>query len=303
MPKAPGPAWSTPVACPRQAARYNERLNLRLCACGAGSATGLAVEYVMERRRKRKVSEAVLVTCSLYLLSLPSSTPWWVAIIGIAFGVFIGKEVFGGFGRNIFNPAVTGRLFVYICFPNLMQTGYLQPGMFGLGADVITGATPLDLLRQGGTVDLIPALLGFKPGAMGEASIVLIAAAAVFLIATKTANWRIILATLSSAAALGTGLYLVGVSRALPPLIQLLCGSLVFVAVFYATDPVSAPKRAGAQWLYGVLIGSAAILIRTFSLFPEGTSFAIFLGNTFASMLDSFFGKKKPLKPAEKAEA
>ncbi len=266
-------------------------------------AVGIGVEYVMEARKKRKVSEAVLVTCSLYLLSLPSNTPWWVAIIGIAFGVFIGKEIYGGFGRNIFNPAITGRLFVYICFPNLMQTGYLQPGLFGLGADAITGATPLDLLRQGGTVDLLPALLGFKPGAMGEGAIVLIVAAAVFLIATKTANWRIILATLVSAAALGTVLYSFGVPQALPPLAGILTGSIVFVAVFYATDPVSAPKKPGAQWLYGLLIGSTAVLVRTFSLFPEGTSFGIFLGNTFASLLDSFFGRKKARPSPTKAAA
>ena len=248
---------------------------------------GISIEYFFEKSRKKKVSEAVLVTCSLFLLSLPSQTPWWIAIVGIVFSVLIGKEIYGGFGRNIFNPAISGRLFIYITFPNQMQSGFLTPGGFGLNADAITTATPLGLLRQGESIDYLMYLLGFRPGSMGESSILLIIVAAVYLIATKTASWRIILSTLSSAVLLAFSLSLFGVAQALPPLASLLSGSILFVTVFYATDPVSAPKKKGAQWFYGVIIGSTAILIRTFSLFPEGTSFGILLGNTFASLLDN----------------
>ena len=247
---------------------------------------GIGAEYIFEKSRNKKVSEAVLVSCSLYLLSLPAHTPLWIAVIGIVFGIFMGKEIYGGFGRNIFNPALSGRLFVYLTFPNQLQVGYLEPGGFGIGADVITSATPLKLLRQGESIDMLMTFLGFRPGAMGESSIVLILIAAVYLMATKTANWRIILSTFASGAILTAALSLAGVSKALPPLGAMTSGSFLFVAVFYATDPVSAAKKKGAQWLYGTVIGTVSVLVRTFSLFPEGTSFGVFIANTFASLLD-----------------
>ena len=262
-------------------------------------ATGGAVEYLFERGRGKKVSEAVLVTCSLFLLALPPRTPVWIAIIGIAFGVTFGKEVFGGFGRNIFNPAITGRLFAYITFPNYMQAAYQTPGRFGLAAaDGLSTATPLGVLRGGGDVDVLQLLLGFRTGALGESAILLILAAGVYLIVTNTAGWRIILSTLAGGAALHFGLDLLEVPRALPALPGMMSGSLIMVAVFYATDPVSAPKKKGAQYLYGVLLGSVSVVIRTFSLFPEGTSFAILVANTFASLLDELVGGRGTRKKA-----
>ena len=257
---------------------------------------GVASEYVFERYRKKKVSEAVLVTCSLFLLSIPAHTPWWIAVLGILFSVTIGKAVFGGFGRNIFNPAITGRLFIYISFPNQLQSGYLTVGNFGIGADAITSATQLGLIRTGESIDLFRAFIGLRVGAMGESSILLIILAAIFLMATKTANWRIILSTITSAVGLTLVFYLAGFDRALPFLPAILSGSIVFTSVFIVTDPVSAPKKKGSQWVYGFLIGSTAVLIRTFSLFPEGTSFAVLLGNTFASLIDELFTRKPQAK-------
>ncbi len=262
-------------------------------------AVGIGIEYLFEKSRKKKVSEAVLVTCSLYLLGLPAQTPWWIAIIGITFAVFIAKEIYGGFGRNIFNPAISGRLFVYITFPNQLQGGFLEPGSFGIGADALTTATPLAMLRQGEPIDYLMTFLGFRSGSMGESSIVLILIAAIYLIATKTANWRQILTTLLSAAALTLALHLFGVEKTLPP-VSLIAGSLFFVAVFYSTDPVSAPKQKASLWLYGIIVGSTTVLVRTFSLFPEGTSFGILLANTFASLLDNLVLKSKARGTEEK---
>ncbi len=256
---------------------------------------GVGLEYIFESRRGKKVSEAVFVTCSLFLLSLPPQTPWWVALVGIAFGVVFAKEVYGGFGRNVFNPAVSARLFIYITFPSFLQTGYLIPGRFGFAAaDAVTTATPLDLIRAGEHVDLLQMLLGFRAGAMGESSIILIVLAAVYLIATKTANWRIIATEIAGAAAFAFAIDLLGVQRALPALPSLVTGSVVMVGVFYATDPVTAPKKPAAQYIYGVLIGMIAMVIQNFSLFPVGTSFAIIIGNTFASLIDELVGRKKP---------
>jgi Na+-transporting NADH:ubiquinone oxidoreductase subunit B len=252
---------------------------------------GFICEAIFELRKKKKVSEAVFVTCSLYVLSLPPDIPWWIALIGIVFAVVIGKEVFGGFGRNIFNPAICGRLFVYITFPGFMTGGWLSGGNFGL--DSVTAATPLTALHNDEAVDLLSLLLGLQPGAMGESMLILILLAAIFLIITKTASWIIILSTLCSATLLTLCLDITGVPNALPSLPALMSGSLLFVTVFMATDPVSAPKQKLPQVVYGMVIGCVSILVRTFSLFAEGTSFGILVGNMFAPLLDEILGRKK----------
>jgi len=254
-------------------------------------AGGIFSEYMMERRQKKKVSEAVLVTCMLFTLSLPPLTPWWIALIGILFGVIIGKEAYGGFGRNVFNPAIVGRLFVYIAFPGEMTARFLVPG--GFGSNAITSATPLSILREGETLSIWNTFIGNRAGAMGEGPILLILLAAIYLMYTKTASWRIILSTLASSFALILALDIFGVARALPVFHSFISGSILFVMVFMATDPVSAPKKPQAQWLYGMIIGVSSVLVRTFSLFPEGTSFGVLIGNTFASLIDLKFSKPK----------
>jgi len=243
------------------------------------------------RDKKVQVTEANLVTALLYTLSLPPDVPIWVALIGIVFAIVIVKEAFGGFGRNVFNPAISGRLLIYITFPNLMTKTFLTPGNFGI--DAVSSATALDQLRTGAPVDPVSLLTGIRPGSFGESALLLIVAAAIFLAVTKTANFRIIISTLAGAAILTLPLWLSGMKGAYLPVEALLSGSLIFVAVFYATDPVSAPKKHRAQWVYGILIGVAAVLIRQFSLFSEGTSFAVLLGNTFAPLLDETLGEKK----------
>lgn len=252
---------------------------------------GFICEAVFELRKKKKVSEALFVTCGLYVLSLPPDVPWWIALIGIVFALVIGKEVFGGFGRNPFNPAICGRLFVYITFPAFMTTGWLAGSNFGL--DAMTAATPLAALRAGDAVNLLSLFTGFRPGAMGESPIFLILLAGIFLMSTKTASWIIILSTFGSAALLTFCLDFFGVPNALNTIPALFSGSLLFITVFMATDPVSAPKKPVSQVIYGIIIGAVSILVRTFSLFAEGTSFGVLVGNTFAPLLDELLGKKK----------
>lgn len=253
---------------------------------------GIITEFIFEKIKKKPVSEAVLVTCSLYVLSLPPDLPWWVALIGIVFAVVMGKEVFGGFGRNPFNPAIAGRLFVYITFPNYMTGGWLATGAFGV--DAVSAATPLATLRQGGALNFLDLLLGFRPGAMGESCIVLIVLAGLYLMITRTASWIIIVSALGSAALLTFIFDIAGISQGLDTIPALASGSLFFVVIFMATDPVSAPKKPLAKFLYGIIIGSVTVLIRTFStIFSEGTSFAVMIGNTFASLLDEIAGKLK----------
>ena len=231
---------------------------------------GILTEYLFMKSRGKKVSEAVLVTCLLYALSMPPMVPLWIAAIGIIFGVLFGKNIFGGFGRNIFNPAITGRLFVYITFPSYMTNAWKAPGNFGMKAvDAFSSATPLDIMRNGSIPKLESLLTGIRSGSLGESAILLIVLAAIYLIYTKTASWRIILSSFLSFTVLSSALFFAGVPASFPPLESLLSGSVLFVIVFMATDPVTGPKKNQAQYLYGILIGTVTCLVRIFSLFRK----------------------------------
>jgi len=260
---------------------------------------GILTEYVFEKVRKKKVTEAVFVTCTLYALSMPPRTPLWIVAVGIIFAVAIGKEVYGGFGRNIFNPAITGRIFVYITFPTIMTTAWMVPGNFGMNAvDATTMATPLGILHSGGHLDLLNMLIGLRSGSLGESPIILILAGAIYLIWTKTAQWRLMLSTILSAAIFTTLFWATGVSSYFPPIDALTAGSILFMSVWMVTDPVSAPNKKAGQWLYGLIIGGVTVLVRTFSGFPEGVSFGILVGNVFASLIDELLPNPRKKKAA-----
>lgn len=297
-----------------------------LVTTGVVFALGIATEYVFERAKNKKVSEAVLVTSALYSLSLPPATPLWIAAIGIIFAVAMAKEVYGGFGRNIFNPAITGRLFIYLTFPTVLTTAWMVPAMvdvsnafatsniFGtsgqVAVDTLTAATPLAMMRAGEMPNLWNLFLGFRGGSMGESSIILILGAAAYLIYTKTANWKLILSTFGSALFFTVVFYFAdwipgvspasynGVRHLVPIAAYMMSGSIMYVAVWMSTDPISGPNNPGAQWVYGIIIGGVSMTVRTFSGFPEGTSFGIMMGNVFSALLDEIFPKKKKKKKA-----
>lgn len=267
---------------------------LRTIAIGAVTFIfAIATEWLFERKRSGKVSEAVLVTAALYSLAFPPKTPLWIIAVGIVFAVAMAKGVYGGFGRNVFNPAITGRLFVYISFAATLNGSYAGFGAFGASSiDVLASATPLAAMRAGGAVPLESLVFGMRSGAVGEGMILLIFIAAIYLIATKTASWRIMLAEVVAGTLFTGALYYGGVKGALP-LEGLLAGSFLFTTVFMSTDPVSATKKPLSQFIYGALIGATIVAIRTFSAFPEGTSFAILFGNVFASFIDELVPRKK----------
>jgi Na+-transporting NADH:ubiquinone oxidoreductase subunit B len=178
-------------------------------------------------------------------------------------------------------------------------------GAFGMGAqvgvDTITAATPLAVLRSGQTPEFLDLLLGFRGGSIGESSMVLIILAGIYLIATKTAQWRLIVSTLVSAAVLQSVLYFAGVTPNMPPQYALFSGSLMYISVWMVTDPVSGPNKKPSQLVYGLIIGTVTILVRNFAGFPEGTSFGILMGNVFASLLDEIFPKPKKKTAKKKA--
>ncbi|MDD3504160.1 MAG: RnfABCDGE type electron transport complex subunit D [Eubacteriales bacterium] len=259
--------------------------------------TGILSEYGIMRLidgDKAKVSEALLVTCLLFTLTLPPSVPYWVAAVGIAFGVVFGKCAFGGFGKNIFNPALVGRCLIYVSFPAHMTVAWAEPysgfpgGLirWSAGVDAMTSATPMIMFNKEGIMtDYLNLFFGNIAGSLGETSALLIIAAAVYLIMTKTASWKIIVSCAASFASLGSILYLTGVIET-DPLFSILSGGFLFAAVFMATDPISAPKQETSKYIYGALIGIVAIIIRSFSLFTEGIMFAILIVNAFVPLID-----------------
>jgi len=294
------------------------------------NAVAYAVERSFCRNWREPVSSAVFVTGTLFAFSLPPMLPFWMAALGVSFGVLFGKMVFGGFGRNVFNPALTGRAFIYVCFGQPMTGQWCAPyhgfpGGFGAwgrslaelgrkladGSDAIATATPGALLKLA-PVELAargvdPAafgigrlFLGDCPGVLGGTSALLVLLCGMWLVWRKTAQYRIVAGGFLAFAVVQTVLWRAGWGNAPDPLRAAFSGSLLIGLFFYATDPVSAASTDEGRWIYGALIGALSVLIATFSAWPAGTMFAVLLANMFAPILDHAVRRLKP-KPARKA--
>lgn len=269
-------------------------------------------EYLIMRminKDNAKVTEAAFVTAALYTLTLPATLPFWMSIVGVLFGIIIGKCIFGGFAKNVFNPALVGRAFIYVSFPVPMTSTWVQPFSSLPGGftrwlnttDMITAATPLIQLKKGqGPTPLPNLLIGNTAGSIGETSIILIVLAGLYLMYTKTASWKIIVSTFLSGAVFTFLFNALGMVN-FDPLAALLSGGFFFGTVFMATDPVSAPKNDIAKILYGILIGFCTVAIRNFSSFNEGMMFAILVGNAFAPFLDRNIKEWQDKQKAKKA--
>ncbi len=254
------------------------------------------VEWLFVRNKGGKISEAALVTGLIFALSLPPKTPFWIAAVGVSFGMAFGKMVFGGFGTNLFNPAIAGRAFVYISFSKPLNAEWTEAvqGSFGgfssyLGANIqgVSTATPLALFKNAG--EMLPyskLIIGNIAGSMGETSAILIMIAAVYLIKTKVADWRLMVGMATGFIGLSSALSLIQPEIVANPLYGLLSGSFLFTMVFIITEPISAPKTSKGKLIYGFLIGSIVVIIRGYGLFSEGTTFAILIGNTFGPLID-----------------
>lgn len=273
---------------------------------------GLGTEWIFEKKYNRKVSEAVFVSCILYTMTLPPSTPYWIAAVGIIFGIFFGKEVFGGFGKNIFNPALVARAFVYVCFPapltiqwSKLATGF--PGGFATylteTIDAVSQATPMLIFRDTGNLtSMTDLILGNVTGSLGETSAILIILAGIYLIYKKVASWQIMAGVLIGFTGLSGALYALGNSQIPNPIFGIFAGGLLFGAVFMATDPITAPKTKEAKWIYGILIGIVTVIIRGYALFAGGMMFAILIANTFVPIMDEGVNAYKKYKKELKAK-
>lgn len=273
---------------------------------------GTATELIFEKKYGKKASEAIFVTCILYVLTLPARTPFWIAAVGIIFGVVFGKEVFGGFGKNVFNPALVARAFVYVSFPEHLTIQWSKaasgfPGGFSKylteSIDAISQATPMLIFRETGEMtSLLKLLIGNVSGSLGETSAVLIILAAIYLIYKKVASWETMSGVLIGFTGLSSILYFLGFPQIPNPIFGILSGGFLFGTVFMATDPVSSPKTKEGKWIYGILIGIVTVIIRGYALFAGGMMFAILIGNTFAPIIDEGINYYKKSRKSSKTE-
>ena len=267
---------------------------------------GITVEMVFAVVKKEEVTEGMFVTCILYPMILPPSIPFWMATVGITVGIILGKEVFGGTGKNIFNPAIVGRAFLAVTFPVHMASEWVEPfqGKFGgflhwvASSDAVSAATPLISAKSGAPAQLIDMFWGTTSGSLGETSAVLILICGTLLLFTRVANWRLPVAVIASSMALSSIMHVSNPERFVPSLYHLLGGGLLFGAFYMVTDPVTCPLTVAGKWIYGLSIGALTIVIRNLSGYPEGIMFAILFMNMFAPVIDEVvlaikFGRTK----------
>ncbi len=242
--------------------------------------------------RRHELNEGFLVTGSLFPLICPPTLPLWQVALGISFGVVIGKEIFGGTGKNFLNPALTGRAFLFFAYPAQISGDKVWTALDG-----ISRATPLSHAAEGGVqavasvTSWFDAFFGLIPGSMGETSTLACLFGAAVLVLSGIGSWRIMLSGLGSVVAISLMFNLIGSSTnpmfGLGPHWHLVLGGLAFGLVFMATDPVSGAMTEEGQWIYGFLIGAMCIMIRVVNpAFPEGVMLAILFGNVFAPLID-----------------
>jgi Na+-transporting NADH:ubiquinone oxidoreductase subunit B len=268
---------------------------------------GVATEAVFTLRRGQPVTSAVFVTCLIYSLSLPPTIPFWMAVIGIVAGVALGKMVFGGFGQNVFNPAMVGRCFVYITFPAQMTNQWVDPLWGGAAgfvhwfppANALTGATPMVKLREGVALSLQDLFLGHHAGSLGETSVLLVLLGGIYIVYKKAAPWRLALSCLLGGIVLSSILHWAGVGSVPSPIWTLVSGSFLFGSAFVVTEPISGAKTKLGQWIYGFMIGGLTVVLRGFSNFSEGIMFSVLLMNAFVPLIDQTVRRYQARKKAE----
>jgi Na+-transporting NADH:ubiquinone oxidoreductase subunit B len=272
-----------------------------LAVAAVVTCAGLITEACFTFPRGKPVTSAVLVTCLIFSLSLPPTIPFWIAVIGIVVGIALGKMAFGGFGKNIFNPAMAGRCFVYVAFPVALTNRWVEPlwgGAAGFKAwapsvDALSGATPLVQLHEGKVLPWENLFFGNISGSMGETCALLILLGGAYILYKKAASWRLALSCVLGGVILGGLLHLLGFSMIPTPLRTLLSGSFLFGSLFVVTEPVSGPKTKPAQWIYGFFIGALTVVLRGFSNFSEGIMFAVLIMNAFVPLMDHIIRSRK----------
>ncbi|MEQ3672392.1 NADH:ubiquinone reductase (Na(+)-transporting) subunit B [Pseudophaeobacter sp.] len=252
-------------------------------------------EVIFATVRGHEVNEGFLVTSMLYALIVPASIPLWQVALGISFGVVIGKEVFGGTGKNFLNPALTGRAFLYFAYPAYMSGDSIWTpvdGFSGATALSVSASSGFDQLAANG-VEWMDAFIGTIQGSFGETSTLACLIGLAFLLVTKIANWRLIIGCMAGMVGFSLLLNAIGSDSnpmfAMPWYWHLVTGGFAFGMVFMVTEPVSASHTNMGRYIYGALIGFMVVMIRVINpAFPEGMMLAILFGNVFAPLIDYF---------------
>ena len=246
--------------------------------------TGLAIEFAFAQKRKHEINEGFLVSGLLIPMVMPITVPLWIVALSTAFAVIIGKEVFGGTGMNVFNPALLARAFAFFAYTPKMS------GEAVWYADGQTGATALEQLSTTGEMQwsVMEAFIGRIPGSVGETSTAAILIGAAILLFTGVASWRIMLSVFVGGLAFGYLFDAVGMTE-FPAYYHLLVGGFAFGAVFMATDPVTSAQTNCGKWIYGFMVGALAVIIRVINpAYPEGMMLSILFMNALAPLIDYF---------------
>jgi len=266
---------------------------------------GLGIEIAAAQMRGHEVNEGYLVTGLLIPLVMPVTTPLWMIAVSVAFSVVFAKEVFGGTGMNIWNPALVARAFLFFAYPSKMSGDAVWVNLGDKAAiDGFSGATPLSQAAAAGlkpmaevaadhgiSYSIMDMFLGFIPGSIGETSKLAILIGAVILLVTRIGSWKIMLSTILGGLFMGTILNVFAVNSymTIPAWQHLVMGGFLFGAVFMTTDPVSGAQTSKGKWIYGALIGIFSILIRVVNpAYPEGVMLAILIMNMFAPLIDYY---------------
>ena len=266
----------------------------------------LIQKFVMKVKPTHMDGSAIL-TGLLLAFCLPANLPFWMVMIGALVAVGIGKMTFGGLGNNIFNPALVGRVFLFISFPVAM-TAWPEPGQWMKYTDALTGATPLGLMKEGLAMktvgEIMPEIppflnlfLGNLMGSSGEVAAFALLIGMIYLLYRKIITWHIPISILGTVFIFTGILWLVNPDRFADPLFHMLTGGLMLGAIYMATDYVTSPMTVKGMLIYGVGIGMVTVLIRIFGAYPEGVQFAILIFNGFTPLLNKYikprrFGKE-----------
>jgi Na+-transporting NADH:ubiquinone oxidoreductase subunit B len=273
---------------------------------------GLGIEFTAAQLRGHEINEGFLVTGILIPLIMPIDIPLWMLALATAFAVILGKEVFGGTGMNVFNPALLARAFLFFSYPKWMTGDKVWTEGLTAGKNIIdgfSGATPLSLCAAGETAKIpsfMNMFIGTIPGSIGETSTLVILIGAFILIATGVGSWKIIVSVF--AGGMATGLLFNAISAnpymEMPFYYHFVMGGFAFGAVFMATDPVSGAQTEIGKWIYGFMIGVLSIFIRVVNpAYPEGVMLAILLMNLFAPLIDYFVVQSNINRRLKRAKA
>ena len=274
---------------------------------------GLGIEFTVAQWKNEEIHEGFLVSGIIIPMIVPITLPLWMLAIAVAFSVIFAKEIFGGTGMNIFNPALITRAFLFFSYPSVMtgdnHVWVNGEKIFGLGceaSDALSGATPLgEAATEGfsgfGADTICNAIVGLVPGSVGETSVIAIAIGALILLCTGVASWKIMLSVFVGGAATGYAMQAGGLTE-IEWWHQLVIGGFCFGAVFMATDSVTSARTEGGKYIYGLMIGFIAVLVRVLNPgYPEGMMLAILLMNLFAPLIDYCFVQSNINKRAKRA--